>query len=77
MKLLNAYVDLDRQSVPTENVQQTRQEIRDSLDTIQTAYEKLFNDLFQNKAWDIQSDISVMKTMMERDGLVPQEGENK
>ena len=77
MKLLNAYVDLDRQSVSTENVQQTKQEIRDSLDTIQTAYEKLFNDLFQNKAWDIQSDISVMKTMMERDGLVPQEGENK
>ena len=77
MKLLNAYVDLDRQSVSTENVQKTKQEIRDSLDTIQTAYEKLFNDLFQNKAWDIQSDISVMKTIMERDGLVPQEGENK
>ena len=33
------------------------------------AFEKLLDQMFQEKAWDIASDISVMKTMMAQDGL--------
>ena len=33
------------------------------------AFEKLLDSLFEDVAWDISSDISVMKTMMAQDGL--------
>ena len=39
------------------------------MDTINDAFEKLLDSLFEDLAWDISSDISVMKTMLEQDGL--------
>lgn len=67
-KLLEAYVDLSNQP-GVENITKTKQEIDQAMDTINDAYEKLLNDLFQNDAWDVSSDISVMQTMMAQDGL--------
>ena len=69
MKLLEAYGELDRQPVEGENITSTKQEIRDALGTINDAFERLLDSMFQDMAWDISSDISVMKTMMAQDGL--------
>ena len=69
MKLLEAYGELDRQPVEGENIISTKQEIREALGTINDAFERLLDSMFQDMAWDISSDISVMKTMMEQDGL--------
>lgn len=33
------------------------------------AFEKLLDDLFQETAWDVSSDISVLKTMLAQEGL--------
>ena len=68
-KLLNAYVELDRQPEVGDNITQTKQQIDEAIDTINTAFESLLDSLFQDMAWDISSDISVMKTMMAQDGL--------
>lgn len=68
-KLLNAYIDLDRQQIAGENISATKKEIEDTLDTINTAFERLLDGLFEDTAWDISSDISVMKTMMAQEGL--------
>ncbi len=68
-KLLNAYVELDKQGEAGENITQTKKEIDSAIDTINTAFESLLDSLFQDMAWDISSDISVMKTMMAQDGL--------
>ncbi|MCR5716601.1 MAG: 5-bromo-4-chloroindolyl phosphate hydrolysis family protein [Lachnospiraceae bacterium] len=68
VKLLRAYIDLEHQP-DVENVRATRREIEESLDTINAAFEKLLDSLFQDVAWDISSDISVMKTMLAQDGL--------
>jgi 5-bromo-4-chloroindolyl phosphate hydrolysis protein len=68
-KLLNAYVDLDRQPEVGNNIAQTKREIEDAIDVINAAFENLLDSLFQDMAWDISSDISVMKTMMAQDGL--------
>lgn len=73
-KLLEAYVELDRQTVQGENVQQTKNEIDSAMDTINEAFEKLLDSMFQDMAWDISSDISVMKTMMAQDGLTGDSG---
>jgi hypothetical protein len=72
MKLLQAYKELDRQPAAGENIRNTRQEIREALGTINEAFDRLLDSLFQDMAWDISSDISVMKTMMAQDGLTGQ-----
>lgn len=69
-KLVDAYRDMDEQQVEGENIRRTKQEIEDSLDTINTAFENLLDSLFQDTAWDISSDISVLHTMMVQDGLM-------
>ena len=69
-KLLDAYVQLDSQPQVGDNIKDTKKQISDALDTINSAFEKLFDDLFEEQAWDIASDISVMQTMMSQDGLV-------
>ena len=68
-KLLYAYIDLEKQPEVGENITNTKKEIEATLDTINLAFEKLLDSLFQDLAWDISSDISVMKTMLARDGL--------
>lgn len=68
-KLLQAYIDLDRQGIAGENIAATKREIEDTLDTINIAFEKLLDSLFEDTAWDISSDISVMKKMMAQEGL--------
>ena len=43
------------------------------LDTINDAFEKLLDSMFQDMAWDVSSDISVMQTMLAQDGLTEQQ----
>ena len=73
VKLLSAYKELDRQTVSGENIVNTKKEIEDALDTINDAFEKLLDSLFQSMAWDVSSDISVMQTMFAQDGLTEKE----
>ena len=68
-KLLNAYVELDKVPEVGDNITRTKNEIDEAIDTINTAFESLLDSMFQDMAWDISSDISVMKTMMAQDGL--------
>jgi len=72
-KLIDTYRDIDRQSIVGENIQNTKQEIEDTLDTINDAFENLLDRFFQDTAWDISSDISVMKTMLKQEGLTKDE----
>lgn len=68
-KLIDAYRDLDGQPAYGANVANTKKEIEDTLDTINEAFENLFDSLFEDTAWDISSDISTMKVMLEQEGL--------
>ncbi|MBQ7246205.1 MAG: 5-bromo-4-chloroindolyl phosphate hydrolysis family protein [Firmicutes bacterium] len=68
-KLMNAYIELDKQPEVGENIVNTKRDIEEAVDTINDAFENLLDSLFEETAWDISSDISVMKTMMEQDGL--------
>lgn len=68
-KLLNAYCELDQQPSAGENVTRTKKEIEDAVETLNVAFEKLLDDLFTERAWDISSDISVLNTMLAQEGL--------
>ncbi len=69
VKLLNAYADMDRQPVQGETIRKSKQEIDATLDTLNTAFEKLLDDLFQDAAMDVSSDISVLNTLLAQEGL--------
>ncbi len=68
MKLLNAY---DRMSgeAAGENVSGTLRRIEDILDTTVAAYRKQYDALFANEALDIETDITVLESMLKREGL--------
>ena len=51
------------------NIQKSKKEIEDTLDTINQAFEKLLDSFFKDTAWDISSDISVLQTMLAQEGL--------
>ncbi|HJD47991.1 MAG TPA: 5-bromo-4-chloroindolyl phosphate hydrolysis family protein [Candidatus Mediterraneibacter norfolkensis] len=69
IKLLEAYEELDAQPVQGENIISSKQEIEKTLDTLNAAFEKLLDDLFQDTAWDVSSDISVLNMMLAQEGL--------
>lgn len=69
IKLLDAYEDLDAQPVQGDNIITAKREIEKTIDTLNTAFEKLLDDLFQDTAWDLSSDISVLHTMLAQEGL--------
>ena len=69
VKLLNAYADMDAQPHQGENIQNSKREIETTLDTLNGAYEKLLDDLFEDTALDVSSDISVLKTLLAQEGL--------
>lgn len=69
IKLLDAYEQLDKQPVQGENIKSSKKEIEDTLDTLNIAFEKLLDSLFEDVAWDVSSDISVLNTMLAQEGL--------
>ena len=69
VKLLKAYEELDRQPVQGDNIMKSKGEIEDTLDTLNIAFEKLLDNLFQDTAWDVSADISVLNTMLAQEGL--------
>ena len=73
VKLLNAYADMDAQPVQGETIQNSKREIEATLDTLNLAFEKLLDELFQDTALDISSDISVLNTILAREGLTEDE----
>ena len=73
VKLLKAYADMDAQPVQGENIQNSKREIEATLDTLNTAFEKLLDSIFKSTALDVSSDISVLNTLLAQEGLTDDE----
>ena len=69
IKLLNAYDRMGSQGIQGENISNTMRSINEMLDTAIDGYRKLLDGLFANQAMDIETDIAVMNTLMQREGL--------
>jgi len=72
-KLVDTYATLDAQHIEGDNIENAKKQIENSLDTINDAYEKLFDSFFRQTAWDVGTDVSVMKSMLQQDGLADDE----
>lgn len=69
INLLNSYDRMGSIGIDGENISQTRARIKDILDTTITAYEKQLDALFANQALDIETDITVLESMLKKEGL--------
>lgn len=69
LKLLNAYDRMDSAGVAGENISGTKEKVENIMGTIAAAFEKQLDGLFGADALDISTDISVLETMLAREGL--------
>ena len=72
LKLLKSYSLMEKQSYQGENIAASRKKIEDVLETLVHAFEQQQDKLFQSDALDVDTDISVLETMMASDGLTEQ-----
>lgn len=73
IKLITSYKELSSQIVQGENIKNAKNEIRKSIDLINTAFENLLDDLYEDTVLDISTDISVLKTLFKQDGLTEED----
>ena len=74
LKLLQDYALMEKQSYQGKNIQESRDKIEELLKTLITAFERQLDKLFSADALDVEADISVLQTMMAKDGLVQPKG---
>ncbi len=69
LKLLESYRRIERMGATGENMKSSKEKIESILDLLVEGYKQQMDNLFQNESMDISSDISVLETMMQKDGL--------
>lgn len=69
VKLLDAYRDLDAQPIQGGNIAKSKRDIEETLDALNVAFEKLLDSIFDDVAWDISTDVSVLQTVLAQEGL--------
>ena len=69
LKLLNAYDRMDSAGVSGSNISATKAKVEGMMRTIVSAFEKQLDALYGSEALDISTDITVLETMMAREGL--------
>ena len=70
LKMLSAYRRMEENNATGEQAIKAQEKIRQSLDTVITAFRKQLSQLFEEDALDIATDIDVMETMLRQDGLI-------
>lgn len=69
LKLLNAYDRMSSTGISGENIDTTKTKVESMMTTIVAAFEKQYDALFGADALDISTDITVLETMMAREGF--------
>jgi len=69
LKLLNSYDRMSGTGISGENIDTTLAKVEGMMRTIVAAFEKQLDSLYGAEALDISTDITVLETMMAREGL--------
>ncbi len=77
LKLVEAYEDFDKISVPGPEIIAAKAEIERTMDIINQAFSELLSNLFQDAVLDATTDAQVLQTMLAREGLTPNMGNPK
>ncbi len=73
VKVVTTYRDFENERVPSEQLEESKREIRETLEKVITAFGTLREKLFQEDVLDVSTDLDVLETMMSQEGLI--EGE--
>ncbi len=73
LKLVQTYAEFDSVQIQGENITTAKKELEKTLDTINTAFEKLLDDLFRDAAFDATTDAQVLQTLLAQEGLAEDE----
>lgn len=73
VKLVESYADFDKAGIRSEHIQSAKTEIEKTLDSINDAFEKLLDELYQNAAFEAAADAKVLKTVLAQDGYMKSE----
>lgn len=68
-KLMNTYLELSAQKIKGENITKTLNGIEGILEMIKPAFERMLNDLYEDRAIDISAEITVLESMLANEGL--------
>ena len=71
-KLLDSYAEFEAAGVNGENVGEGKARIESTMDAIIAGFERQLDELYKSDALDVDSDISVMETMLKRDSASAQ-----
>ena len=77
MNLLEAYRILSEQPVQGENITKSKQEIEQTLSTINGAFARLFDSLYQDDSINISSEITVLNVLLAQQGLTEKRMKDK
>ena len=66
-KLLDSYAEFEAAGVEGENLRQAKSRIESTMDAIVKGFEHQLDELYKTDAMDVDSDIRVMETMLNRD----------
>ncbi len=77
VKLVTAYRDFSEVEFPGENLTNAKREIEETMDTINGAFEKLLDDMYEDTAFDVMTDASVLQSILKREGLTESDFEMK
>ena len=69
LKLVKAYENFSSQPIQGENITQAKKEIEETVGTINEAFERLLDSLYEDVTMDVSTDISVLHTMLAQEGL--------
>ena len=77
LKLVTAYREFSEQPVQGDNINNAKNTIKQKLDTVNDAFAKLLDGLYQDEVMDISSDASVLESMLAQEGLTGGDFEKK
>lgn len=70
VKVVTSYRDFENERVPSEQLEESKREIRETLDKVISAFVALREKLFQEDVLDVSTDLDVLEAMMSQEGLI-------
>lgn len=69
LKLVEAYAEFDDVSEPGDDILKAKEQIENTLETINSAFNELLNNLFRDRVFDVTTDAQVLQTLLSKEGL--------
>lgn len=70
IKVVTSYRDFENERVPSGQLEESKKEIKETLDKVKNAFETLREKLFQEDVLDVSTDLDVLEAMMSQEGLI-------